>query len=225
MIKNYVENELNIIQFDRKNKANAFNGEMIKDIIKILKKAEKSSLKAHVFIGNENIFSSGADLNWLRDNNKSYEGLLNLYFEINKCKKMVISVIEGKCVGGGVGIASISDIVLACSSATFKLPESNHNITPGILSPFLINRIGKGKFLSLVLNDKEIGANEALSIGLVDICLDKSSFKKDIKMWLEKFSKYKLDYLLSLKKVSLIDGKFKIDLNKIKKINIKLLNE
>lgn len=108
--------------------------------------------------GNEEIFCTGFDLmlyvakkqgvnkvvNYLKD----FKSLLDT---IQFFPKPVIAQVEGQAMGGGLGLLAVSDIVIGSSKAVFKLPETLMGIIPGVVFPYIAQRIGvsKARYLAL----------------------------------------------------------------------------
>ena len=79
-----------------------------------------------------------------------------------------IACVRGKVIGGGIGIVAACDLVISSDDAEFSLPEVLYGYIPGIILPFLLERLGKKIITRLAITGLAISANEAVSIGLVD---------------------------------------------------------
>jgi methylglutaconyl-CoA hydratase len=71
---------------------------------------------------------------------------------MRKCPKFVIVRIQGKCVGGGVGIAAAADYAIACEGADVKLSELAIGIGPFVVGPAVERKIGLSSFSSLAID-------------------------------------------------------------------------
>ena len=74
---------------------------------------------------------------------------------INACRKstkIVIARIQGKAVGGGVGLAAVADYCLATEAAAIKLSELAIGIGPFVISPAVIRKIGLPAFSQLTIH-------------------------------------------------------------------------
>ncbi|MCB1838069.1 MAG: enoyl-CoA hydratase/isomerase family protein, partial [Alcanivoracaceae bacterium] len=60
----------------------------------------------------------------------------------NELPQTVVAVIEGASLGGGFGLACVSDIAIAHADATFGLPETGLGVIPAQIAPFVVKRIG-----------------------------------------------------------------------------------
>lgn len=87
--------------------------------------------------------------------------------EVNQAPQAVIALIEGAAMGGGFGLACVSDVAIAHTDAVFKLPETSLGVPPAQIAPFIVQRIGLTQARRLAVTGGKIGADEARSLGLV----------------------------------------------------------
>ncbi|PHS10977.1 MAG: enoyl-CoA hydratase [Kordia sp.] len=71
-----------------------------------------------------------------------FSGFANVINAMRKCPKFIIGRIQGKTVGGGVGIASATDYCMASKFASIKLSELNIGIGPFVVGPAIERKIG-----------------------------------------------------------------------------------
>lgn len=79
----------------------------------------------------------------------------------------IITVLEGTVMGGGFGLACVSDVSLAAENVAFRLPETALGIIPAQIAPFLVERIGYAEAKRLAVTGAKIDAAQALTIRLV----------------------------------------------------------
>lgn len=79
----------------------------------------------------------------------------------------IVTVLEGTVMGGGFGLACVSDVSLALDTVSFRLPETALGIIPAQIAPFLVERLGYAEAKRLAVTGARIGATEALTIRLV----------------------------------------------------------
>lgn len=79
----------------------------------------------------------------------------------------VVTVLEGVVMGGGFGLACVSDVSLALHNVSFRLPETSLGVVPAQIAPFLVERLGYAEAKRLAVTGAKVGAAEALSIRLV----------------------------------------------------------
>ena len=78
-----------------------------------------------------------------------------------------VAVVEGSCMGGGLGLACVADVTLATDSASFRLPETSLGVVPAQIGPFLVERLGYAEAKRLAVSGGKLGAQEALALRLV----------------------------------------------------------
>lgn len=79
----------------------------------------------------------------------------------------IVTVLEGTVMGGGFGLACVSDVSLALDTVSFRLPETSLGIIPAQIAPFLVERLGYAEAKRLAVTGAKVGATEALAIRLV----------------------------------------------------------
>ncbi|MFH1793324.1 MAG: enoyl-CoA hydratase-related protein [Pseudomonadota bacterium] len=78
----------------------------------------------------------------------------------------VVAAVEGVALGGGFGLACVSDVTIVARAARFGLPETSLGVVPAQILPLLIERIGYGQTKRLAVVGGFVEADEALSLGL-----------------------------------------------------------
>ncbi len=79
----------------------------------------------------------------------------------------IITVLEGAVMGGGFGLACASDITLADTTATLRLPETALGLVPAQIAPYLVERLGYSQAKRLAVTGGSIDAATAARLGLV----------------------------------------------------------
>ncbi|MEO1262287.1 MAG: enoyl-CoA hydratase/isomerase family protein [Bacteroidota bacterium] len=123
--------------------------------------------------GGNRTFCAGASFNELISINdfptgkKFFLGFANVINACRKCPKLIIGRVQGKAVGGGVGVASAVDYCLATKFAAVKLSELNVGIGPFVVGPAVERKIGLSAMSQLAINaDRFMSAAWAKSKGL-----------------------------------------------------------
>ncbi len=107
--------------------------------------------------GGDRTFCAGAsfdELLQIKDKEAGSEFFLGFANVINACRKsskVIIARIQGKSVGGGVGLAAAADYCLATEAASIKLSELAIGIGPFVISPAVIRKIGLPAFSQLTI--------------------------------------------------------------------------
>jgi len=106
----------------------------------------------------EKAFCAGASFDELLQINSTEEGLVffsgfaKVINAIRVSSKFVIARIQGKCVGGGVGLAAAADYSIALNTADVKLSELAVGIGPFVVGPAVERKIGSGAFSTLSID-------------------------------------------------------------------------
>ena len=111
--------------------------------------------------GGERTFCSGADFEELKQIKDAkagkifFNGFAKVINSMRKCPKIIIGRVQGKAVGGGVGLAAATDYCLATQFSAIKLSELNIGIIPAVIEPAVERKIGLSSFSRLALNPTE----------------------------------------------------------------------
>tara|TARA_B100000809_G_scaffold256935_1_gene297663 strand:+ start:15987 stop:16784 length:798 start_codon:yes stop_codon:yes gene_type:complete len=84
-----------------------------------------------------------------------FMGFANLINAMRTCTKLIIGCVQGKAVGGGVGLVSACDYIVATESASIKLSEFFIGIGAFVIEPAVTRKIGKAAFCQLSLEATE----------------------------------------------------------------------
>lgn len=79
----------------------------------------------------------------------------------------LVTVLQGTVMGGGLGLACVSDVSIADDSVVFRLPETSLGLIPAQVGPFLVERIGYAETKRLAVTGARVDAQEALRLRLV----------------------------------------------------------
>jgi enoyl-CoA hydratase/carnithine racemase len=109
-----------------------------------------------------------------------------LFNAIDDCPLPVVARVHGPAIGGGVELALACDHIVATPAATFAFPETGIGIYPGLggtqRTP---RRIGVGMAKALVFTGRELDADEARVIGLVDLVVSEQSLDRSVRTLIE----------------------------------------
>lgn len=161
-----------MIQLNRPRALNALNDALFEDLIDALREADKDhDVAAIVLTGNEKAFAAGADIKEMKDKQYHYvyrTNMLHWWEEISSIRKPIIGAVNGYALGGGSELAMLCDILIAGENAKFGQPEINLGTIPGMGGTQRLTRvIGKSRAMEMVLTGDFMGADEALTRGLV----------------------------------------------------------
>lgn len=132
-----------------------------------------------------------------------FMGFANLINAMRLCSKIVVGAIQGKAVGGGVGLLSACDYCIATEAASVKLSELFIGIGAFVIEPAVTRKIGKAAFCHLTLEASEWhDASWALSHGLyAKLVKDQDALAEAIASMASQLASYNSDALLEMKKV------------------------
>lgn len=155
-VNNSIENGIGTIEFYHP-KSNSLPSVMLKEIAASIKEfGNDKNVKVIVIKSKgEKAFCAGAffdeliDIADLESGKEFFMGFARIINEMRKAPQFIITRIQGKTVGGGVGIAAASDYAIALKSASIKLSELALGIGPFVVGPAVERKIGKGPFTAL----------------------------------------------------------------------------
>lgn len=164
---------------------NAMNLTMVNEIMAVFDAIrERKDLRVVVLRGAEGNFCAGGDIKdfaHAREANNCAATdpffTLNRAFghmitQVNNAPQVVITLLEGAVLGGGFGLACISDIAIADVNAQFGMPETSLGLPPAQIAPFVVNRIGLTQARRLVLTGARFKGDEAKALGVVHFTTD-----------------------------------------------------
>ena len=171
-----IENNIGILTINRPDKLNALNQATLKEIGNAIDLAENSDgLKGLILTGSgEKAFVAGADISEFQGLSVEEATQLAsngqaLFFRLENFKAPVIACVNGFALGGGCELAMACHLRIVTEKAKFGQPEVNLGIIPGYGgTQRLIQYIGKGRALELLMTADMIDAQTALNYGLLN---------------------------------------------------------
>ncbi len=164
------------VELNRPDVRNCFNETVIDELARAFGvEALDPKVRAVVLRGAGQLFCAGGDLNWMKKsidlsfdaNLEDTRRLTRMFAVLNDCPKPVIGAIHGAAIGGGVGLVSICDIVIATEDTQFSLSEVRLGLVPACIGPFVIAKIGGSQARRLFLSAERFKTDIAQEIGLV----------------------------------------------------------
>lgn len=161
-IKTTKENKVFTIEFFHPAQ-NSLPGHLLKELAEAVEEAgrDKDTLLVLLKSGGERTFCAGASFTELASiedfptGKKFFMGFANVINAIRKCPKIVIGRIQGKAVGGGVGLAAACDYTMATQYASVRLSELAVGIGPFVIGPVVERKTGLSAFSQMALNAGE----------------------------------------------------------------------
>jgi len=141
-------------------KSNSLPAKMLSEITEAINKFAEDK-NAHVIIirsEGEKAFCAGASFDELlkikdfKRGKEFFMGFARLINAMRKCPKFIIARVQGKAVGGGVGIVAAADYTIASNEASVKLSEVLLGIGPFVVGPAIERKIGKTAFITMSID-------------------------------------------------------------------------
>lgn len=171
-----LENGIFIVTINRPDKLNALNKDVFTDLDAMLKEVENNAgIRGVIITGaGQKAFVAGADITEFLGLHGSQGMELarrgqEIFSRIEGCTKPVIAAVNGFALGGGCELAMACHIRIASENAKFGQPEVNLGLIPGYGgTQRLVQLIGKGRALELLMTAGMIDATTALQFGLAN---------------------------------------------------------
>lgn len=148
-VRTDIKNEIGYIEFFHP-AHNSLPGDVLADLADAIKAAGNNDRIKVIVLksGGDRTFCAGASFKELiniddKETGQSFfSGFANVINAMRKCPKFIIGRIQGKTVGGGVGLAASTDYCMATKYAAIKLSELNIGIGPFVVGPAIERKIG-----------------------------------------------------------------------------------
>ncbi|NMX94502.1 MULTISPECIES: gamma-carboxygeranoyl-CoA hydratase [unclassified Pseudomonas] len=176
----------------REEKNNAFNAEMIRELIIALDQVQAdASLRFLVVRGRGKHFSAGADLAWMQQsaeldyhtNLDDARELAELMYNLAKLKIPTLAVVQGAAYGGALGLISCCDMAIGADDAQFCLSEVRIGLAPAVISPFVVQAIGERAARRYALTAERFDGQQAQAIGLLAQSYPLDELNQQVEQW------------------------------------------
>jgi len=205
-----IENEVGFIEFFHPNR-----NSMPSTILSLLEQAiidagENDDVKVIVLkSGGNRTFCAGASFNELIaieneiSGKRFFKGFANVINAMRKCPKLIIGRVQGKTVGGGVGLAAATDYCLATQHASIRLSELSIGIGPFVIEPVVSRKIGVTAMSQMTIDAETFFSTEfAKNKGLyAEVFETLEDLDEAVKTLAEKLAGYNPEALIEMKKV------------------------
>jgi methylglutaconyl-CoA hydratase len=167
--------EVVTITLNRPEIHNPFDEKMIAELTSCFSNIGPNA-RAVVITGAGKSFCAGADLNWMKrmgqfsreQNIADAENLSAMFQALENIEVPTIAKVNGAAFGGGAGLACACDFVVASDEAKLGFSEVRLGLLPGVISPYVLDRIGSKKATRLFTTGERLTAKDACKLGLVD---------------------------------------------------------
>lgn len=179
------------VTFNRPHKRNAMNLALVEELMAVFGAIEDDrSIRAVVLRGAEGHFCAGGDISRMNkkgqteaeaaqaswDFNRIFGRMIT---QLNAAPQVLITLLEGAVMGGGFGLACISDVAITDRQSKFALPETGLGIIPAQIAPFVVSRIGLTQARRLALLGEKINGETAHALGITHYLTDSPQAMSD----------------------------------------------
>jgi len=176
-----IEDEIATLTLDRPDAFNAMSPELIGELpLATGYLADSAPIRALIITGAGRAFCAGGDINWFQkgideagfdvsaDVRRGAEVMHQAIIDLRRIPVPVVAAVNGPAAGAGFSLALACDIRIASEDAFFAPAYGRVGLSPdGGMTYFLPRVVGPTKALELLLDDPNLPAAEALSLGLV----------------------------------------------------------
>ena len=164
------------VWLNRPDVRNAFNDAVIAELTEAFQHLSKDNeLRAIVLGAHGKAFCAGADLNWMRamsgyswdENFADAQKLANMLWTLDQCPVPIVGRVQGDCYAGGMGLASVCDVLVASDNVTFCLSEARLGLLPGTISPYVVRAMGAQAAKRYMVTAERFSATQAHAMGMV----------------------------------------------------------
>lgn len=164
------------LTLQRPERHNALSGEMIDGLAEAARRlGGDRTVRVVVLEAEGPTFCAGGDLGWMQQQigaspetrRTEARRLAHMLRDLNALPKPLIARVQGNAFGGGVGLCSVCDVVVADQSAVFGLTETRLGLIPATIGPYVLARIGQGAARRFFVSSERFGAAVAHETGLV----------------------------------------------------------
>jgi methylglutaconyl-CoA hydratase len=184
------------ITLNRPDKRNAITSEMMTALREALARAqEDSTVRVLLIRGAGKDFCAGLDLGEVLKSAENADASLasarrlgDLYIAMRRHPKPIIAAVHGRALGGGAGIATASDLILAAESAQFGYPEVKLGFIPAIVATMLRRAVNERQAMELALTGEPVSAPRAYAIDLINRVLPDAHFDSEVERYVAALS-------------------------------------
>jgi methylglutaconyl-CoA hydratase len=165
-----------VVTLNRPDRHNAMTPTMIKELAAVFTAlSDDGDARVVILTGQGRSFCAGADLSFMRaaadytmeENIADGEAIFDLMLAVDRCSKPVIGRVNGAAIGGGMGLVSCCDCVVAVEQAQFAFSEVRLGIVAATISPFVLAKVPPSQARELLLTGERFTAHHARHVGLV----------------------------------------------------------
>jgi enoyl-CoA hydratase/carnithine racemase len=163
----------------------------------------RSDIIGLIVSGQGRHFSSGADIDELKNQigqgktemmEESKNRSLLSYHGLTMMTVPVVAAIQGCCLGSGMELALACHYRICTENALFSMPETHFGLMPGCGGTIrLPQMIGLGKAIELILSGRNLLADDALKLGIVDLITNKKDLLDTARVLIQKHRRFSVE--------------------------------
>ena len=178
---------------NRPEKRNALTAAMVEELLRLLvRTGADGDVRVIAVRGRGRDFCAGADLGEIAASRTrgpeaalaDAQGLGDVFVKIRRLPQPVVAVVRGRALGGGCGLATACDLVLAHEDASFGYPELHLGFVPALVMSILKRKVGDSAAFELLLRGRGVPAAESASLGLVNQVIPGDVFENRVEEYL-----------------------------------------
>lgn len=160
----------------RSEKHNAMSAEMLDELVHAAQTlGADDTVRVVVLAAEGKTFCAGGDLAWMRaqfdmdsDTRRRESAKLSIMLQaLDRLPKPVIGRVQGNAFGGGMGLMSVCDVVIAAQGLRFGFTETRLGLIPANIGPFVLRRMGAAMARRVFMSARLFDSEEAVTLGLV----------------------------------------------------------
>jgi methylglutaconyl-CoA hydratase len=203
------QNTIATVQFGHP-ASNSFPRELLDRLTSEINELSRNEKVSVIILKSEGAktFCSGASFDELlqveneEQGTEFFSGFAHLINAMRNCNKLIIGRVQGKAVGGGVGIISACDYVFATPESDVKLSELAIGIGPFVIEPAVSRKIGKTAMAEMTLAAHAWkSADWAFQKGLYSVLSNAENLDAEVENFAQKLSSYNPEALKEMKKI------------------------
>ena len=190
----YAEKGFATLWLDRPEKNNAFNAEMIRELVLAIDQVQANkNLRFLLLRGRGKHFCAGADLAWMQQsaqldfnaNLKDARELAELMYSLYHLKLPTLAVVQGAAFGGAVGLVACCDMAIGAHDALFSLSEVRIGLAPAVISPFVVKAMGERATRRYAMTGERFSGERARELGLLSETYAAAELDDALHGWLD----------------------------------------
>jgi 2-(1,2-epoxy-1,2-dihydrophenyl)acetyl-CoA isomerase len=190
-----VKDKVAYITLNRPERLNSFDLKLGEELHNVLKSISKDpNVRAVVIKGTGKGFCGGGDVKEMHAAEDKPQFLKDLTKAIHRCvidmremEKPIIAAVNGAAFGAGLSLALACDIIIASRDAKMNPAFISIGLAPGCGTQFLTNLVGYHKACELLLTAKTFTAEEAKSMGIVNMVVDDKNLDEAVESYISRF--------------------------------------